>query len=35
MQDGDAGVAARVQKPPDRRVDLEEQDMKLVGFAGG
>jgi hypothetical protein len=31
-QDGDAGVAARVQTSPNRRVGLEEQDVKLVNF---
>jgi hypothetical protein len=32
VQDGDAGVAARVRTPPNRQVDLEEQDVKLVNF---
>jgi hypothetical protein len=29
---GDAAVAAHVQTPPNRRVDLEEQDVELVNF---
>ena len=29
---GGAGVAARVQTPPNRRVDLENQDVELVNF---
>src|SRR5258708_5816882 len=29
---GDAAVAAHVQTPPNRRVDVEEQDVELVNF---
>ena len=32
VQRGDAAVAAHVQTPPNRRVDLEEQDVELVNF---
>ena len=32
VQRGDAAVAAHVQTPPNRRVDLEEQDVELVKF---
>ena len=32
MQRGDAAIAAHVQTPPNRRVDLEEQDVELVNF---
>ena len=31
-QRGDAAVAAHVQTPPNRRVDVEEQDVELVNF---
>jgi hypothetical protein len=34
MQRGDAAVAAHVQTPSNRRVDLEEQDVELVNFGG-
>ena len=32
VQRGDAAVAAHLQTPPNRRVDLEEQDVELVNF---
>ena len=32
VQRGDAAVAGHVQTPPNRRVDLEEQDVELVNF---
>ena len=32
VQRGDAAVAAHMQTPPNRRVDLEEQDVELVNF---
>jgi hypothetical protein len=34
MQLGDAAVALHVQTPPNGRVNLEEQDVELVNFAG-
>ena len=34
MQCGDAAVAVHMQAPPDKRVDLEEQDVELVNFDG-
>jgi hypothetical protein len=32
VQRGDAAVAAHMETPPNRRVDLEEQDVELVNF---
>src|SRR5271165_6295526 len=32
VQRGDAAVAAHMQTPPNRRVDLEEHDVELVNF---
>jgi len=32
VQRGDAAVAAHMQTAPNRRVDLEEQDVELVNF---
>ena len=34
VQRGDAAVAAHMQTAPNRRVDLEEQDVELVNFDG-
>ena len=34
VQCGDAAVAAHVQTPPNRWVNLEEQDVELVNFDG-